>query len=104
MQSPCYVHSHLDKSASLAEWLRSKQPQSPPPPIDVSPILRGDSRSQRHKNLTANSHSGIDDEDDDDEFNDSLTKQLADTAVGVREMSKQLGQYTCIPRESAADH
>ena len=30
-------------------------------------------------------------DDDDDESSVSLTKHLAETAVGVREMSKQLG-------------
>ncbi|KZT56181.1 ATP-NAD kinase [Calocera cornea HHB12733] len=32
------------------------------------------------------------DDEDEDEHMESLTKQLADTAVGVREMSKQLGR------------
>lgn len=31
--------------------------------------------------------------DTDDEDQPSLTRQLAETAVSVREMSKQLGQY-----------
>lgn len=31
-------------------------------------------------------------EDDDDPHGGSLTRQLAETAVGVREMSKQLGR------------
>lgn len=30
--------------------------------------------------------------DEDDQYGGSLTKQLAETAVGVREMSKQLGE------------
>ena len=95
MQSPCYVHSHLDKSASLAEWLCSRQPQSPPPLIDIAPVLRAD--NQRRQNPTSDSHSRqTETNDDDDEFNGSLTKQLADTAVGVREMSKQLGESNCI--------
>ena len=32
------------------------------------------------------------DEEDDREYAQSLTKQLAETAVGVREVSKKLGQ------------
>jgi NAD+ kinase len=98
MQSPCFVHSHLDKGASLAEWLRSKQPSSPPPLIDVAPMLRGDTLDHRnqHENPKSESLSHqasvLASNDDDDDFNGSLTKQLADTAIGVREMSKQLGQ------------
>lgn len=34
-------------------------------------------------------------EDDDDPHSGSLTRQLAETAVGVREMSKQLGRLLC---------
>lgn len=30
-------------------------------------------------------------DEDDEEYSGSLTRQLAETAVGVREMSKQLG-------------
>ena len=33
---------------------------------------------------------------DEDESASSLTKQLAETAVGVREMSKQLGVWTSV--------
>ncbi|CAE6474216.1 unnamed protein product [Rhizoctonia solani] len=33
-----------------------------------------------------------DDEDEEEEYSSSLTRQLAETAVGVREMSKQLGR------------
>jgi NAD+ kinase len=33
---------------------------------------------------------GVDEEEED--YGSSLTRQLAETAVGVREMSKQLGQ------------
>jgi NAD+ kinase len=32
------------------------------------------------------------DNEDDEDYGGSLTEQLAETAVGVREMSKQLGQ------------
>ena len=102
MQSPCYVHSHLDKSASLAEWLCSRQPQSPPPLIDIAPILRADNHIQRRQ--TSDSHlQQTESNDDNDEFNGSLTKQLADTAVGVREMSKQLGESKCIVYVSDPD-
>lgn len=34
---------------------------------------------------------------DDDEEGGSLTKQLAETAQGVREMSKELGESATIP-------
>ncbi|KAJ1305800.1 hypothetical protein OPQ81_010530 [Rhizoctonia solani] len=38
------------------------------------------------------SSSELDYDDDEDEYSSSLTRQLAETAVGVREMSKQLGR------------
>ena len=34
-----------------------------------------------------------DEEDDEDDYTGSLTTRLAETAVGVREMSKQLGEH-----------
>ena len=37
-----------------------------------------------------------DDDDDDEEYTGSLTAQLAETAVGVREMSKQLGAFVSL--------
>jgi NAD+ kinase len=84
--SPYFVHSHLDKGASLAEWLRMNQPQF------VAHTLPGDGSedTKRSKSDAARHASSIEDENDD--FGGSLTKQLVDTAIGVREASKQLGQ------------
>lgn len=36
------------------------------------------------------------DEDDEEEYAGTLTAQLAETAVGVREMSKQLGAFAFV--------
>ncbi|CAE6405046.1 unnamed protein product [Rhizoctonia solani] len=73
LKSPCFVHSLLDKGASLSDWLKQHPPQSPHPM--PSPPVSGSS-------------SELDYEDDEDEYSSSLTRQLAETAVGVREMSR----------------
>ncbi|KAF7315295.1 NAD+ kinase [Mycena indigotica] len=84
MHSPCFVHSHLDKGVSLTDWLRLRQNGT-----DSS-----ESRSSLSYDLSSSSSttSSTVDSPDDDDFSSSLTKQLAETAVGVREMSKQLGR------------
>ena len=96
MESPCFVHSHLDKGASLTEWLYNKQPLlSRDTDVGVSKSLQRTNRvSPYHQgSITRPSSSTIENNvDDEDGFAESLTKQLAETAVGVREMSKQLGQ------------
>jgi NAD+ kinase len=91
MDSPCFVHSHLDKGASLSEWLHDKQPLlSRETNVGVSKSLqRTNGIFTPEGSITPpNSSSDV----DEDGFAESLTKQLAETAVGVREMSKQLGQ------------
>src|SRR5262245_50761194 len=35
MKSPCFVHSNIDKGASLTDWLRSKQYQTDEGPNEV---------------------------------------------------------------------
>lgn len=146
--SPCFIHSHLDRHGSLQDWLKSKSNQ--PHPSHASsqqthahsnhPSLNGQHTSQRPQKqppfpqsytrpfpnaLSSNSSyspsssrvvspttkdgsiseyeserssstgvgSAILDGDlmDDEEAAGSLTKQLAETAQGVREMSKELG-------------
>lgn len=107
MTSPCFVHSNLDKGASFSEWLKS----SNGPAVDVAPVLKPMSAdthktpSRRYRKVgegqvipipydddkAENVFYASDYDYDDDEGSASLTKQLADTAVGVREMSKQLG-------------
>ena len=108
MTSPCFVHSNLDKGASFSEWFKSSNGL---PAVDVAPILKpmsADSHktpSRRYRKVgegqvipipydddkEENVFYASDYDYDDDEGSASLTKQLADTAVGVREMSKQLG-------------
>lgn len=95
MDSPCFVHSHLDKGASLTDWLYNKQPLlSRDTDVGVSKSLQHTNDVLPYKeSITPPNSSTIDDDvDDEDGFAESLTKQLAETAVGVREMSKQLGQ------------
>ncbi|CAE6412560.1 unnamed protein product [Rhizoctonia solani] len=78
LKSPCFVHSLLDKGVSLGDWLKQNQNQQQPQPMPSPPV--------------SGSSSELDYEDDEDEYSSSLTRQLAETAVGVREMSKQLGR------------
>jgi NAD+ kinase len=110
MMSPCFVHSNLDKGASFSEWLTTSN--GFPSRIDIAPILRPMAAAEwpqapprRYRTLDNGQVIPIPYEDDkvenvfdasdydyeDDDGSASLTKQLADTAVGVREMSKQLG-------------
>ncbi|KAJ7755704.1 ATP-NAD kinase-like domain-containing protein [Mycena maculata] len=89
MHSPCFVHSHLDKGVSLTDWLRTRQNG-----LNDTLSSAGSSLSSNGYSLSSSSsgtNSAIDSPDEDD-FSTSLTKQLAETAVGVREMSKQLGR------------
>ncbi|KAI0036862.1 ATP-NAD kinase-like domain-containing protein [Vararia minispora EC-137] len=95
INSPCFVHSNLDKGASFADWIRGKQgPHSFD--LGVSKSLQSpmiEHSSLAHHRHDARSGEYVDDcDDDDDSTSASLTKQLAETAVGVREMSKQLGR------------
>jgi NAD+ kinase len=95
LPSPCFVHSHLERGASFADWLRNRNinpllprrtPLQPMTQLDESPTPSSSSPS-----------SGWDDLEDDDNLS-SLTRQLAQTAAGVREMSRQLGMSSpCSP-------
>ena len=86
-KSPCFVHSHLDKGTLLADWLRNKHHVVESSEVGVAKSL------QRLTSPAQSDFRSGHDNDDEDEFVGSLTKQLADTAVGVREMSKQLGAF-----------
>ncbi|KAI0045282.1 ATP-NAD kinase [Auriscalpium vulgare] len=111
--SPCFVHSNLDKGASFADWLRSRgiaQPALAPALQTVSPVQEeqqpAQPRPRRYRKtengqvipvpyedgMPADSYAVDGGEYEEDETSSSLTKQLAETAVGVREMSKQLGR------------
>jgi len=104
--SPCFVHSNLDKGAAFSEWLKTGN--GFPARVDVAPVLKPMSATpRRHRKLDNDQLIPIPYEEDkaenvfyasdydyeDDEGSSSLTKQLAETAVGVREMSKQLGLF-----------
>ena len=79
-RSPCFIHSHLNNSASLTDWLKAKRAQE------------AATRKNRPHQLSMDGIVYDEDEDENEgEFGGSLTAQLAETAVGVREMSKQLG-------------
>lgn len=96
-RSPCFIHSHLDKVASLQDSLREKEK-------DVLGIDLGVAKSlQRTKLREQTLHasglqypegpdSAISGSEDEDNHGRSLTRQLAETAMGVRELSRQLGR------------
>lgn len=88
--SPCFLHSKL-QGPSLMDWLGSF----------VSPDQnetrgRAGENGHVHQDGTASDysdpHSPYGDDDDERQYAPSITKQLAATAVGVREVSKKLGQ------------
>lgn len=108
LSSPFFVHSYLDKGASLNDWLRTKQndEQFAGGNVGVASSLQHNgahAHTEPHSLLldqqpfsppASEATSAVDsfeDESEEDEFGSNLTKQLAETAVGVREMSKQLG-------------
>lgn len=94
LKSPCFVHSQLEKGASLVDWLRNTHIKGNVS-VNVAKSLGTPTRA-----VTATPPNGIltptRDDDDDDANSMSLTRQLAETAVGVREMSKALGEWPLI--------
>ncbi|GJJ06295.1 hypothetical protein Clacol_000486 [Clathrus columnatus] len=106
-KSPCFVHSLLDKGVSFQEWLQQTRaadigvakslssPENTAPMSDDMLAKRSSYGSSFDKPLTeleSLQEEDFDEETDDFEGTSSLTRQLAETAVGVREMSKQLGR------------
>jgi NAD+ kinase len=108
IMSPCFVHSNLNKGVSFSEWLKTSN--SFLPHIDVAPALQPDmpkTSPRRYRKLDNGYIIPLPYEQDnlepvfeasdydyeDDDGNASLTKQLAETAVGVRELSKRLGAF-----------
>ncbi|KAG7090861.1 hypothetical protein E1B28_009943 [Marasmius oreades] len=86
IDSPCFVHSQLDKGA-FTEWLlRDKQNGIPEPLERANKSLHNRYSSQSSPSSLSGSY------DDDSDFGSNPTRRLAETAVGVREMSKQLGR------------
>jgi NAD+ kinase len=92
-KSPCFVHSHLDKGASLQDWL-AKDNEVLGSEVGVAKALQPHHRPQHHVELPCpdGSSHALSENDDSDTYGGNLTKQLAETAAGVREMSKQLGR------------
>lgn len=89
VDSPCFVHSQLDKDASLTEWLRNK------PHAIVA--RNGEVDVARSLQVPGGLlYPTPPSESEEEGFGESLTKQLAETAVSVREMSKQLGQHSTL--------
>jgi len=137
--SPCFVHSLLDKGASLRNFLQLSHPHPSPeynnsihssespdsdsgrgtslrseplsggssdksgvmgvaggPSVGVAKILDPQRHGAFHHEPTYLRGSATDSDlslSEDEEEGNSLTRQLAETAVGVRELSKQLGKY-----------
>lgn len=103
-KSPCFVHSQLDKGASLQDWLHAKESEVLGTDVGVARSLQ---QTQRLRNQDSQVHTPVEfprrdcathilsGSEDDDPHSRSLTRQLAETAVGVREMSKQLGKSFC---------
>ncbi|KAJ3526772.1 hypothetical protein NM688_g8220 [Phlebia brevispora] len=99
MRSPCFVHSKL-QGPSFGEWLREKQHKAFDDTsinrvdgVDVNPIgISYPDGTLSDADDIQKFHHWRDDDDDEEETAGTLTKQLAETAVGVREMSKQLGR------------
>jgi NAD+ kinase len=92
LKSPYFVHSHLDRGASIHDWLRNKGPAA----AVSSPLSRSSGNMKEEEEEELDQEVFEPEEDDEEEYSRrSLTKQLAETAAGVREMSKQLGACVC---------
>lgn len=88
MDSPCFVHSYLDKGA---DWVRSKHNVEADVGVSRSLQRSNSSYSESFSPPGSANSSVIESNDEDEEGAGNLTTKLAETAVGVREMSKQLG-------------
>lgn len=106
-KSPCIVHSLLDKGASFADWIKSSSHGTGQD--DGKPKDRDDSKRSLSQSTASLTNSPTPSEssnslsfqtsspteyDEEEDGAASLTRRLAATAVGVREMSKQLGECT----------
>jgi len=94
LQSPCFVHSQLDQGAALTQWLLNK-PETVAGDLGVAKSLqtpRLQHATLSHDSVTSSLTSTTFIDDGDEQYTSSLTTKLAETAVGVREMSKQLGE------------
>lgn len=97
--SPCFLHSKL-QGASLMDWLGSVYDDKPRDLHRQQDDERNgtsypDGTDSYSETLSPGPYINGDvdeDEDEDRSYAQSLTKRLAETAVGVREVSKKLGQ------------
>ncbi|ORY89383.1 hypothetical protein BCR35DRAFT_288081 [Leucosporidium creatinivorum] len=98
LASPCFVHSHLDHS--LSDFVKRDAALSGTSPSSARRKLKVRT-TEVAESLNRKNEAVIEDEsetasegefDEDDPEAPSLTRQLAETAVSVREMSKQLGR------------
>lgn len=109
LKSPCFVHSLLEKGASFSDWIHRSQhnrsistadvPAPAPYQAEPHPRLPSHTPTQLHPAATnrltePSPPSDLEDfkDGDEEDSSSSLTRQLAETAVGVRELSKQLGK------------
>lgn len=77
----------------MTDWLKNKQSIVDSSDVGVAKSLQHlTSPGGRSASTTSSYDIDSHDEDEEDPSANSLTKRLAETAVGVREMSKQLGE------------
>lgn len=91
MASPCFLHSRL-QDPSMNRWSDQNEPV-----VQDARVGRAAKPMLEYPNGSATPNGGSNVEGygfwhDEDGSAGSVTKQLAETAVGVREMSKQLGE------------
>lgn len=92
LPSPCFVHSHLDSSVTEnvkreEDAKKKKERRERKAKTDgetLTSTVEEESESEGSTTTTSGS--------EEDDSKNSLTRQLAETAVSVREMSKQLGK------------
>ncbi|GAA5925288.1 uncharacterized protein JCM15063_004982 [Sporobolomyces koalae] len=124
LSSPCFIHSHLDHTlaelqptnSSLNATASGKKVRTKSTETATDPATKGDRAGGKSNILPIRDQSNLAgsftnpgdsndeaiysdadyNEDDDDEERINLTRQLAETAVSVREMSKQLGRARVI--------
>lgn len=89
LASPCFVHSHLDPS--LSDSLKKEATGSVSKKKKPVPLKVGAEDGMVPEDTSGRTSATVS-EDEGEEDQPSLTRQLAETAVSVREMSKQLGK------------
>ncbi|KZV76301.1 ATP-NAD kinase [Peniophora sp. CONT] len=93
LNSPYFVHSNLENGNGLGNLLKPQNGNGLFADLGVSKSLQSPMiEYYKPRRLQHPQDGDAYEDDDDDESSVSLTKHLAETAVGVREMSKQLGR------------